>query len=76
MVSTPKNRQQNKRLPSQLGESHAEITIVQNNHIAQNENRNSTIGEDIILNNTNNRSQFSGSQVDVHTLEKDFAYKV
>ena len=46
-----------------------------NNHEAQSENRTDTEGENITLNNTNDPTQGSGFQVDVHTLDKNIVDK-
>ena len=76
MLSTRKTRQQIKRLLSQLNDSDTDFMIAQNNHETQFENRTNTADWNITLNNTNNRSQVSGSPVDMHTLEKNIADKV
>ena len=50
--------------------------IRQINHEDQTENRSSAVDEGVILNNTNNPTQVNGSQVDMHTLEKNIVNEV
>ena len=76
MVSTRMKRQQNKRPFNQLREFDTDFMIGQSTHGGQNENINSTIVEITALNSASNTTQFSGSQLVMHTLEKNFTNKV
>ena len=65
-----------KRLLSQLGESDSNFKIEQGNHEAQARSRTNAVDRDTFLNNTKNPNQVIGSQMDMHTLEKNVASKV
>ena len=69
-------KQHSRTLLSRLIKSDADFMIGQNNLQNQNENKNSTNGEIIILINTNNPLQIRGSQVDMQTPEKNITNKV
>ena len=70
MVSDLKKRQQNRKLLSQLKEYAIEFLIEQINHEAQPKNRVNKADADVSLNNANNSTQVSCSQVNMHTVEK------
>ena len=79
MVSTRKKKQQNKRFLSQLSESNAEFMVVQSKHEAQAKSRTDAADRDTSLKNLKNTKgpkQVKGSEVDVHTLEKNIVNKV
>ena len=76
MVYTRKKRQQNKRLFSQLSEFDTKFMVEQNNHESQTGNKVNVARGDIPLNNANNPTQFSGSQVDMYRLEKNIVNDV
>ena len=76
MVLTRKKKQQSKKLFSQLNESDADLMIGQSNHEVQTESRANAAHGNISLNDTNNPTQVSGSQVDMHTLEKTIVNEV
>ena len=76
MDSTRKKKQQIRKLHSQLSESDADSMIGQSNHGTQTENRADAVDGDTSLNTTNNPTQGNGSQVYMHTLEKNIVSKI
>ena len=76
MVSTQINRQQNKRLLSQLGESDIDFMIGQNSHETQRGNRAKTVDQNATLINANNSVQVNSAQMDMHTLRNKIFNKV
>ena len=69
-------RQQNKKLLSQLSEPDTDFLIGQSNNENRIEDRSVTADGNIAFNDTNKLTHVSGSQVDMHTLEKNVANKV
>ena len=76
MVSTGKNKQQNKRLFSPLSERDTDSMIGQNNQDEQIESRYNMICRGISSDNVGNRTRVNYPQKDVHTPEENFVSKV
>ena len=76
IISTRKEKLQNKRLLSHLRESDADFMIAQSNHETQAESRANTAKRDTSLYNTKGPNQPNGSQVHMHTIEKNIFCKV
>ena len=76
MVSTRLKRQQKKRLLSQLRECNTEFMIGRNRHETQPGNRANAMDKNTTPSNADISIQVNSSQVDIHTLEKNFANKV
>ena len=76
MISTRKERLQNKRLISQLGESDAHFMIRQSNHETQAESRTNMADGGISSNNMNGLIEVNSSQVDMYTLEENIVIKL
>ena len=76
MVSTGKNKQQNKRLFSPLSERDTDSMIGQNNQDEQIKSRYNMICRGISSDNIGNRTQVNYPQKDVHTPEENFVRKV
>ena len=75
MVYTRKKRQQSKKLFSQLSESDNDFMIGLSNREAQIQDRSNAVDESITLNTANISTQINGSQMNMHTLEKNIVNK-
>ena len=72
MISTRRNKEQNKNILSQLTESDTDFMIGQINHETQPGDRINTADKNTTLNKANISIQVNGSQMDIHTLEKKY----
>ena len=76
IVSTLKKRQLNKRLLSQLDESDADFMKEQGKHGSQFEIRKNMTDENVTLKEAIHSAPVNGSQVDLHTLQRNNTNRV
>ena len=76
LLSTQKKETTEQEAPQLTKKPHSDIVIRQNSPEAQTKNRASMADGNITLNNTNHSTQINGSQVDIHTGEKNIAKKM
>ena len=76
MVSTQKNKQQTKKLFSQLDKSNANFMIGRSNHDIQAESRTNMADRSIPSKNMKGPVQVKSPQLDMYTLEENIVSKV